>query len=70
MTAPVHTFEVSPHSYPVTLSQSHTGYTVTYGADIRSGLDCSDACLALGAALMHALACAGTVTVTDDDLSA
>jgi len=49
-------------AYPVTLLQnSRKSFTVEYGAQVTKDLTYSEAAAELGACLMHAMACAGTL---------
>lgn len=51
---------------PVLLEQYANGrFRVVYGKDITSNLTYEDACTSLGAALMHSLACKGSLRVVE-----
>jgi hypothetical protein len=53
-------FETEAAGFPIRLEQTGVDrFTVTYGKQIRRGLDYKRAALDLGAAIMHAAACEG-----------
>jgi len=53
-------FEEHTGAFPVLLHQTGLDrFKVTYGKQIKSGLNYSDAAHELGACLMHAMACDG-----------
>jgi hypothetical protein len=43
--------------YPVKVEQSNSGFTVTYGKQVKSGLSYNEAARAFGYCVFHALAC-------------
>ena len=53
---------VVPNEYPVSLAQQGNKlFTVAYGADVKTDLHYQHACIQLGSAILHALACAGQI---------
>ena len=50
-------------AFPITLHQLDTNqFEVRYGQQVRTGLSYVKACRAIGAAIMHALACDGRIS--------
>lgn len=51
-------------SYPIKLEQTGKNrFSVTYGKQIKTKMDCDNAALELGACIMHALTCEGLIKV-------
>lgn len=47
-------------------SEGFTDYTVQYGKQVTSGLTYADAARELGECIMHSLACASLIDLTED----
>ena len=61
-------FHITLAGWDIVLTQDDDGaFAVRYGAGTQRHLHYDDACTALGAAILHALACEGRITNDDDE---